>query len=94
MVAAPQIASDLRDLPFLIAELRGLITDNLPTQVRGLEARIVILEAEVSKLRSPVISGGEGPDEPESFMLSPDDVAHVRERLQRGSHIPGPEEHT
>ncbi len=45
------------------------------------------------RLVMPAISGGEGPEETEPFMVSPDDIADVRERLQRGSHIPGPEEH-
>jgi len=69
ILAAPQIRDDLRDLPELIQALRDLIADDLPGKVTSLEARIIILEAEVNRLRSPAIAGGEGgPTEP--FMRS------------------------
>ncbi len=86
--AAPQIAEDVRDLPQLISDLRHLLEANVVQEIANLKAEVASLRAEVSVLRGPVIAGGEGEAQGEPFMLSPDDIASVRERLQRGSHIP------
>ncbi len=74
IVAAPQIANDLRDLPDLIVELRSLIADNIPGRLAVLEAEIVRLNGVVTNL-TPALAGGseEAPLEP--FMLTDNQIA-------------------
>lgn len=68
IVAAPQIANDLRDLPDLISELRALIADNIPAEILALKVEVAALKADVELLRSPAIAGDEG-SPPEPFMI-------------------------
>ncbi len=99
IVAAPQIANDLRDLPDLITELRALIEDNIPAEIIALKAEAAGLKLEITQLKADVanlvrtatethtLSGAADRDDDE-IPMTLHDLEAIRRRIHDAGHIP------
>ncbi len=88
ILAAPQIADDLHDLPDLIVQLRRLVDSNVIGQIATLRTDMAEVKRDLAEMRAEaVIRGGAiGPDD--EIPMTTHDFEAIRRRIHDAGHIP------